>query len=50
MWVWTLILHIEMSEVFGAFIALVFTGKVFSQSSHVPVLRVESRAVKYCLW
>lgn len=50
MWVWALILHVEISEVFAAFIALVFTGKVFSQSSDIPGLRAESGAVKYYLW
>lgn len=39
-----------MPEVFSAFIALVFTGKVFCQSSPVPVLRAESGEMKYYSW
>lgn len=45
-----MIFHVEIPEVFGAFIALVFTGKVFCQSSHVPVLRAESGEMKYYSW
>lgn len=39
-----------MPEVFSAFIALVFTGKVFCQSSPVPVLKAESGEMKYYSW